>query len=48
MGEVKKGLDKSDVAVIMIVGGFIGMILSALLVSLLGIVSIYNDNDGKE
>ena len=40
MGEVKKGLDQGEKAVCMIVGGFIGMILSALLIGLLGIVSI--------
>lgn len=40
MDEAKKGLDQGEKAVCMVVGGFIGMILSALLVSLLGIVSI--------
>lgn len=39
MGE-NKGLDKSDIAPLMIVGGFVVMILSAFLVGLLGIVSI--------
>ena len=40
MDEEKKGLDQGDIAVCMIVGGFVGMILSALLIGLLGIVSI--------
>lgn len=35
MGE-KKGLDKSDIAVIMILGGFVGMFLPALLFNLIG------------
>ena len=39
MGE-NKGLDKSDIAPLIIVGGFVVMILSAFLVGLLGIVSI--------
>ncbi len=40
MGEAKKGLDQGEKDVCMVVGGFIGMILSALLIGLLGIVSI--------
>ena len=40
MDEVKKGLDQGEKAACMIVVGFIGMILSALLIGLLGIGSI--------
>ena len=40
MDEVKKGLDQGEKAVCVIVGGFIGMILFALLIGLLGIGSI--------
>lgn len=40
MNKEKKGFDQDDIAGGMMLGGFVGMILSALLVSLIGILSI--------